>query len=60
MSDAIWELVLVSPKGQVLARALELGSEDRARDMAAQWNNDRSNYQIKGLWVVSRLEGRVA
>lgn len=60
MSEDLWELVLVGPNGQVLAQALRLNSEDRAKDVADRWNLNRGNYRLKGHWVVSRLEGSVA
>lgn len=60
MHDSLWELVLIDEKGREQAHALQLDSEDRAKDMAYRWNLDRGNYRVKGHWVVSRLEGRLA
>lgn len=60
MSEELWELVLIGPNDQVLAQALRLNSEDWAKDVASQWNRDRGIRRLKGHWIVSRLEGRIA
>lgn len=52
----IYELILINRKGQILARALELNSEDHARGFANQWNRDRNNHPGEDRWVVSRIE----
>lgn len=56
MLNDLWELVLTDEKGNVVAKALELGSETFAEEIVRYWNKGRSLSKKTGLWKVSRIK----